>query len=180
MPKKYYHGSGHSLMNSSENSENAFLQNPSGTLIPNIVDKRDDKPIVSNSVIYWVIGCVFTIILASVIIIILTRSSEYENGIRFLHANDLNSARAEFLKIAQDNNTYEMAQSKINYIDGLIAYNKNDLEASKNYLVKVDESDEYYPDAKLMLDRIAITSKTNDLNTLREKVNKVKDADVKK
>jgi uncharacterized FlgJ-related protein len=166
-------------MNSSENSENAFLQNPSGTLIPNIAEQPIGKRDLNNSIIYWVIGSVFTIILAAVIIILVTRSTDYEHGVMFLHSNDTKSALSEFQKIAPDDRMYEMALSKINYINGLIEYNNNNLEASKTYLTKVDESDEYYPDAKLMLDRIAISFKLPDLNTIREKVNKVKDAEVK-
>ncbi|MGA2667433.1 MAG: hypothetical protein ABSF32_00795 [Ignavibacteria bacterium] len=178
MTKKFYHISRYNLQSSSESSENSFLQNPSGSIIPTIYNQTETKHKWNNTIIYIVIGSVFTIILAAVIIIILTRSTDYEHGVLSLHANDLNAALTEFQKIAPDDRMYEMAQSKINYINGLNEYNKGNYEVSKNYLSKVDESDEYYPDTRLMLDRIAMSSRTANLNSILEKVKKVKDAAV--
>ena len=176
MPKKFYHTSGYTSQ-SGDGTENSFLQNPSGTIIPTIRSEPKNKTPWNNNVIYTVIGSLFTIMLVAVIIILINRSTDYEHGVLYMHSNDLNAAMVEFQKIPPDDRMYEMAQSKMNYINGLNAYNKNDTEQANSYLSKVDESDEYYPDAKLMLDRIAISSKTANLNSLNEKVKKVKDAD---
>ena len=50
---------------------------------------------------------------------------------------------------------FQLAQSKINYIYGIRAYNDNQMAQANVYLSKVIPGDEYYGESQLLLEKIA-------------------------
>jgi hypothetical protein len=169
MSKKFYHLSKFNFFGYNDNREN----NQTGTA--NSLNKRDGRYNSNKGIIFSVIATIFIVILGVSVVILITRSTDYEHGVNYLRDNDLNSALIEFKKVQTDDRNYEMAQSKINYINGVNEYNNNNLISAQSYLSQVEENDEFYNESRLMLERINASQKTADLNSLNEKVKKVKD-----
>ena len=91
------------------------------------------------------------------------RESHYEKGANFCKDKKFTEALYEFQNIGPGNKNFGNAQSKINYINGLQYFNeKKNIEAIV-YLSKVKTDDEYYPDVRLMLDKINVANAGNDL-----------------
>jgi hypothetical protein len=169
MSKKFYHLSKFNLFGYNDNMES----NQPG--IVNSLDKSDGRYNSNKRIIFSVIASIFITILGVSVVILITRSTDYEHGVNYLRDNDLNSALIEFKKVQTDDRNYEMAQSKINYINGVIEYDNSNLVSAQSYLSQVEENDEFYNESRLMLERIKASQKTADLNSLIEKVKKVRD-----
>jgi hypothetical protein len=106
--------------------------------------------------------------------------NEYDKGTQFLVDKKYDLALAEFEKIQSSDENYKRAQSKISYINGLNAYNKNKFDEAKVFLDKVDSYDENYNEVKVMLDKIASEEKSKKLESdLTDMDAKLKNMEIK-
>jgi hypothetical protein len=80
--------------------------------------------------------------------------NHYEKGNDYLKNKQYADALAEFQKVDPDEGHFRMAQSKINYIQGMLAFNDSLFEVAEMHLQKVEKDDEYYHDSRLMLEKI--------------------------
>src|SRR4030095_791772 len=105
----------------------------------------------SNAIIYVLSAL---LIIGFVVIVLLSKKSHYEEGNEYLRQKQYTEALSEFQKVDADDKDFRLAQSKINYINGLRAFNDSLFQEAAVYLTKVDNDDEYRHDAQLMLDKI--------------------------
>lgn len=115
------------------------------------------------------------IILIAILLSGCNSESRYEKGNNFLKQKQYTEALSEFQKIGSEDKNYSSAQSKINYINGLQAYNTGLMKEAAVYLAKVATDDEYYHDSQLMMENINKSLKTTALESLSEEVNKKND-----
>src|SRR4030095_12027765 len=80
--------------------------------------------------------------------------NDYEKGTELLKDKHYAAALDEFEEVDSDDPNYRMAQSKIHYIEGLLAFNDSLMQEAQVHLLKVETDDEYYHDSQLMLDKI--------------------------
>lgn len=96
--------------------------------------------------------------ITSIIIIIMisscSKTGHYEQGKLYLSEKQYPAAITEFQKVEPGEKDYVLAQSKINYIQGLQSFNDSLFESAEIQLIKVVLNDEYYHEAQLMLDKI--------------------------
>lgn len=100
------------------------------------------------------LGSGLLILFTVIIFVACSKMSHYEKGKEYLRNKQYNEALSEFQKVDAGDGNFRLAQSKINYISGLTAYNDSLLKEAEVYLTKVVSDDEYYHDAQLMLDNI--------------------------
>lgn len=105
----------------------------------------------------------------------LSGDSHYDRGLQYLKQDQYTEALVEFQKVDTDEKDFRMAQSKINYINGLLAYKDGVHPQAKVYLTKVEPSDEYYRESRLMIDKIDLASRQGNLESLNEKLKQDKD-----
>src|SRR4030095_11244391 len=105
----------------------------------------------TNAVIYF-LGIV--LIAVVIVVVLVSKKSPYEQGTEYLREKQYSEAFSEFLKVDASDKDFRLAQSKINYINGLRAFNDSLFQEAAVYLTKVDNDDEYRHDAQLMLDKI--------------------------
>lgn len=101
--------------------------------------------------------------------------SDYEKGTSFLKDKKFTEALYEFQKVDPDNKNFSNAQSKINYINGLLSFNDGKKPEAIVFLSKVKSDDEYYHDAQLMLQKINEASIGNDLQSQIDELKNNKD-----
>ncbi len=89
-------------------------------------------------------------------------NKSYENGIELLKTRKYSEAIAEFQKVGTGEKDFRLAQSKINYIQGVMAFDDSLFRAAELRLQKVEADDEYFHDAQLMLDKIIQRSKLTE------------------
>lgn len=89
-------------------------------------------------------------------------NKSYENGIELLKAKKYTEAIAEFQKVETGEKDFRLAQSKINYIQGVMAFDDSLYRAAELRLEKVEADDEYFHDAQLMIDKIAQRNKLTE------------------
>jgi len=106
---------------------------------------------------------------------VLSGQSHYERGLQYLKEDQYTEALVEFQEVDTDEKDFRMSQSKINYINGLLAYKDGVYPQSKLYLAKVEPSDEYYREARLMMDKIDLAIKQGNLELLTEQLRQNKD-----
>lgn len=93
------------------------------------------------------------------------RESDYEKGTNFYKDKKFTEALYEFQKIDPDNKDFSNAQSNINYIYGLRSYDDGNMNESIVFLSKVKTNDEYYQDARLILEIIKAASTGNEFDS---------------
>jgi len=125
----------------------------------------------------WVLPLVATGVVLFLIIMYFALSGEshYDRGVQYLKQDQYTAALVEFQKVDTDEKDFRMAQSKINYINGLLAYRDGVHSQAKIYLAKVEPSDEYYRESRLMMDKIDLASRQGNLESLNEKLKQEKD-----
>lgn len=101
--------------------------------------------------------------------------SDYQKGVSYLKQSNYSAALTEFREVEPEDKDYVMAQSKINYINGLLAFNAGSKQEAGIYLSGVSAGDEYYGAAREMLERVKASMNLTDLEALREAVKKPKD-----
>jgi hypothetical protein len=107
----------------------------------------------TNVILFSIAGVLLLAII--IIFVAFAGDSDYEEGNEYLRNKQYNEALAYYQKVDADDKEFRLAQSRINYIYGIRAYESGNMDEARVYLVKVDPSDEYYQAAKLMLDRLA-------------------------
>jgi len=120
----------------------------------------------SNAIIYVLSAL---LIIGFVVIVLLSKKSHYEEGNEYLRQKQYTEALSEFQKVDADDKDFRLAQSKINYINGLRAYNDSLFQEAAVYLTKVDSDDEYRHDAQLMLDKIRETENRASNDEMKKK-----------
>jgi len=103
--------------------------------------------------------------------------SQYEKGNNLLKQKQYTEALSEFQKIGSDDKNYSSAQSKINYINGLQAYNTGLMNEAAVYLAKVATDDEYYHDSQLMIENINKSGSTTSIESSNEGIKKNEDSE---
>jgi len=103
----------------------------------------------------------------------------YETGLELLKGKKYTEAIAEFQKVPTGDKNFRLAQSKINYIQGVMAFDDSLFSAAELRLEKVEADDEYFHDAQLMIDKIAQRNKLTevprtDTVIIREEVTGIK------
>ena len=110
------------------------------------------------------------ILLIAILFIGCSSDSQYEKGNTFLKQKQYTESLSEFQKIGSDDKNYSSAQSKINYINGLQAYNTGLMIEASVYLAKVTTDDEYYHDSQLMIDNINKSGNTTAIESSNEEI----------
>ncbi len=132
--------------------------------------KKENK----KGFLYLVSGLLILII---VVIVSCSKMGHYEKGKEYLRNKQYSEALSEFQKVDANDENFRLAQSKINYINGVTAYNDSLTKEAEIYLAKVATDDEYYHDAQLMLDNIKqrnlaseVPQQKKDTVVIREKI----------
>jgi len=89
-------------------------------------------------------------------------NKNYDSGIELLKGKKYTEAIAEFQKVQTGDKNFRLAQSKINYIQGVMAFDDSLFRAAELRLEKVEADDEYFHDAQLMIDKIAQKNKLTE------------------
>ena len=110
------------------------------------------------------------ILLIAILFIGCSSDSQYEKGNKFLKQKQYTESLSEFQKIGSEDKNYLSAQSKINYINGLQAYNAGLMIEASVYLAKVTTDDEYYHDSQLMIDNINKSGNTSAIESTSEEI----------
>lgn len=105
----------------------------------------------------------------------LFNESDYDTGLKYLKQNQYTEAIVEFQKLNTDDNNFRLAQSKINYINGITAYKNGFYKQSILFLAKVESSDEYYLESQILMEKIDPANKHSNLESLSEQLNRVND-----
>ncbi len=126
------------------------------------------------------VSIIRALLLLSVITLLFTGCSyfgmsNYEKGTIFLKDKKFSEALHEFQKVDPDNTNFTNAQSKINYINGLLAFNDDRKSEASVFLSKVLTNDEYYHDSQLMLEKINEANIENDLQSQIDELKNKKD-----
>src|SRR5260221_5627822 len=126
------------------------------------------------------VSIISALLLLSVITLLFTGCSyfgmsNYEKGTIFLKDKKFSEALHEFQKVDPDNTNFTNAQSKINYINGLLAFNDGRKSEASVFLSKVLTNDEYYHDSQLMLEKINEANIENDLQSQIDELKNKKD-----
>jgi hypothetical protein len=114
--------------------------------------EKQKLPKKNNNTIIYIFSLL--LIIGLIVIVLLSKESPYEKGTEYLRQKQFSEALSEFQKVDAQDKDFRLAQSKINYINGLRAFNDSLMEEAAVYLTKVDNDDEYRHDAQLMLDKI--------------------------
>jgi hypothetical protein len=84
------------------------------------------------------------------------KTGHYEAGMEHLSNKEYAEAIAEFQKIDPGEKQYPLAQSKISYIQGMLAFRDSLFEVAEIQLLKVKSDDEFYHESQLMLEKIKL------------------------
>ena len=124
-----------------------------------------------------VIGIFLLLAIITVVILwyLYLRESHYEKGANFCKDKKFTEALYEFQKVDPDNKDFSNAQSKINYINGLMSFNEGKKNEAIVFLSKVRTDDEYYHDARLMLGKISEAGIGNGLQSQIDEIRDKKD-----
>ena len=106
-------------------------------------------------------------------------NKSYETGLELLKGKKYTEAIAEFQKVPTGEKNFRLAQSKINYIQGVMAFDDSLFSAAELRLEKVEADDEYFHDSQLMIDKILQRNKITeapktDTLIIREEVTGIK------
>jgi hypothetical protein len=128
----------------------------------------------NKNVIIYILSAV--VIAAVVLFLLLTgKGSRYDKGNEFLRDKKYNEAISEFQKVGTGDKNFPLAQSKINYINGLNAYNDGLFPQALVFLSKVNTDDEYYHDSQLMIQKINEPTTQNNLQSQIDSLKRKKD-----
>ena len=141
----------------------------------NTEDLQSRKANKKNIMIVIGVLLLLAIITGVIIRYIYLGESDYEKGANFCKDKKFTEALYEFQKVDPDNKDFSNAQSKINYINGLLSFNDGKQMEAIVFLSKVRTDDEYYHDAQLMLEKINEASVVNDLQSQIDALRNKKD-----
>jgi hypothetical protein len=127
----------------------------------------------NRTFLYFGIAIIAAIVI--VLIFVMGKDSHYEKGNQYLKEKRYTEALSEYQNVYADEKDFRMAQSKINYINGLNAYNSGMFPAAAMYLSKVATDDEYYHDSQLMLQKITEVTEENKLKAQIDSLKNKKD-----
>lgn len=113
-----------------------------------------------KGLMFAVIGALVLVVI--VVLVLMSREGHYEKGNNYLKEKRYAEALSEYNKIDANEKEFAAAQSKINYINGLEAYNKNMYDAAELYLSKVAANDEYFDAAQLMREKMKLLTEQNN------------------
>jgi hypothetical protein len=133
----------------------------------------------NRTFLYVAAGLLGVIVILILFFALSGRDSHYETGLEYLRAKQYNAALTEFQFVSPSDDEYALAQSKINFINGIKAYNDSNYDEARVYLGKVDERDEFYGEARLMLDQIVSNERQKNLEELLADEKNNKDTVVK-
>lgn len=129
-----------------------------------------------NNIYVVVVSFLLLFVVSGVVIwYIYSWKSDYEKGTNYLKNKKYTEALYEFQKVSPDDKDFSSAQSKINYINGLQAFNEERNAEAIVFLSKVKTDDEYYQGARLMLDKLNEASIGNDLQSQIDALRNKKD-----
>lgn len=130
-------------------------------------DSLDDKNTLLKTILLIIgISGVFVML-----VFFFNRDSDYEKGMGLLNNKNYSEALIEFQKVGPAEEEFEIAQSKINYIKGITAFDKGSRSEALMLLAKVDKSDQYYRETQLLIEKINFDKTRVDLETLSRKIN---------
>jgi len=127
-------------------------------------EEQEAKKTNTNVIIAVVVGLV--VIIAAIVLFTQSGKSHYDRGADFLRQKQYSEATSEFQKVDSGDKDFSRAQSKLNYINGLMAFNNGFMPEANVYLSKVTPDDEYYHDAQQMLQKITDANKQGNLQTM--------------
>ncbi len=108
-----------------------------------------------NNVYVMVISFLLLFMIAGIVFwFMYNGKTNYEKGSIYLKDKKYTEAIYEFQKVTPESKDFPDAQSKINYINGLLSYNAGKNQEAFVYLTKVRNEDEYYHDAQQMLEKM--------------------------
>jgi hypothetical protein len=128
-----------------------------------------------NNVLKYVLATMGVVLLLAILLFTLSGGSNYESGMKYLNQKQYSEAIFEFSKVEPDEKEFKMAQSKINYINGLKSHEQGMKSESLEFLAMVDPLDEYYRESQLMIDKTKMEYKQVNLEALNEQISRVKD-----
>ncbi|MDQ3193377.1 MAG: hypothetical protein M3P82_00115 [Bacteroidota bacterium] len=94
---------------------------------------NDALPERNKTFTYW-LAVLGALLLAVILYFALSGESDYEKGVKYLNQKQYSEALVEFQNVDPGEKEFRMAQSKINYINGLRSYNDNMYPQAKTYL----------------------------------------------
>lgn len=143
-------------------------------VIEHLQEQEWDPRKANNKLLFTILGSLVLLTLV-VLFFVISSTSHYEKGVQYLQQKQYNQSLVEFQKVEPDDKDFKMAQSKINYISGLRAFNDNLRPQAITFLSKVDPADEYYHESQLMLDKLKFAENKIDLESLNGVVQNLKD-----
>lgn len=141
----------------------------------NAEDLRSRKANKNSLAVVLGVFLVIAIITGAIIWYMSFKESDYEKGTNFLKDKKFTEALYEFQRVGPDDKNFSNAQSKINYINGLISFNEDKKPEAIVFLSKVRTDDEYYHDAQLMLGKLNEAGIGNDLQSQIDALKNKKD-----
>jgi hypothetical protein len=91
-----------------------------------------------------------------------SKNGHYQKGNEYLSDKQYSAAIAEYQKVETGDKDFRLAQSKTNYIQGLLAFRDSLFQVAELRLQRVESDDEYYHDSQLMLDKIMQRNKITE------------------
>lgn len=151
--------------------------NPEKNYMKALKDKQLENETLEekNGYLKFILGAIGFISIIVILFFLINADSHYEKGVKFLSEKNYSEALFEFQKVEPGEKEFKMAQSKINYINGLVASGQNAYSSALMSLAKVDRSDEYYNEAQLLIEKINSENKRVNLESLSKQLNKVAD-----
>lgn len=138
---------------------------------------RENEVLENQNLLYKSLFSVIGILIVAFALyfILYGNDTHYEKGFEYTRNKQYSEAIIEFQKVEPDDKDFSKAQSKINYVNGVMASEKGLKSEALLFLSKVDPSDEYYAQSRLLIANINSSNKKADLEILSEKVNNIKD-----
>ena len=137
--------------------------------------KHDESLREENHLLKLTLIAASVLIVAAIVFFYYYPQTDYEKGMNYLQEKKYEQAKAEFESVDPDDNNYTMAHSKINYIKGKISYENGDQTKALLFLKKVEPSDEYFEESKLIVEKIYLGNNIDRLETLKDNVDEIKD-----
>ena len=126
-----------------------------GSTKPQFTEDNKSRKANKNNFYVMVISFLLLFMAAGVVFwFIYTNKSDFEKGSIYLKDKKYTEAIYEFQKVNPDDKDFKNAQSKINYINGLLAFNESRNSEAIVFLSKVRSDDEYYHESQLMLEKL--------------------------
>ncbi len=126
-------------------------------------DKREAGKTNKKTFLYLTLAILAVIVI--VLVFMMKGDSHYDKGNMYLKNKNYAEALSEYQKVDAGDKDFRMAQSKINYINGLDAFNSNMYPTALMFLSKVPSDDEYYQASQLMIQKISEVTEQSNLKS---------------